>query len=38
MPVAESPTGNRDADLLLGFRDEDGQVSADFRRRDFARR
>jgi magnesium transporter len=30
MPVAESPAGTRDADLLLPLRDEEGQVSADF--------
>jgi magnesium transporter len=28
MPVAESPAGMRDADLLLPLRDEEGQVSA----------
>ena len=30
MPVAESPAGTRDADLLLSLRDEEGQVSAEF--------
>jgi magnesium transporter len=30
MPVAESPAGTRDADLLLPLRDEEGQVSAEF--------
>ena len=30
MPVAESPAGSRDADLLLALRDEEGHVSADF--------
>jgi magnesium transporter len=30
MPVAESPAGMRDADLLLPLRGEEGQISADF--------
>lgn len=30
MPVAESPAGTRDADLLLPLRDEEGQVSTEF--------
>jgi magnesium transporter len=30
MPVAESPAGTRDADLLLPLRDEEGHVSAEF--------
>ena len=30
MPVAESPAGTRDADLLLPLRDEQGQISALF--------
>ncbi|MBX3520615.1 MAG: magnesium transporter [Xanthobacteraceae bacterium] len=30
MPVAESPAGTRDADLLLPLRDDEGQISAPF--------
>lgn len=30
MPVAESPAGTRDSDLLLRLRDEEGQVSNEF--------
>jgi magnesium transporter len=30
MPVAESPAGMRDADLLLPLRDEDGEISSEF--------
>ncbi len=30
MPVAESPAGTRDADLLLPLRDEQGQLAAEF--------